>query len=113
LIVTLFNNKLKIGLNNPSVKDTHGVLYAFWISSLIGGFYSGILSAVYPYPSDVPTSVNTWETNAPDQWLPDDRSKIGQGALQVAATFWSIGMGLLSAVAPAIIFYFTTELLPE
>jgi hypothetical protein len=45
--------------------------------------------------------------------LPSGRSKIGQGALQVAATFWSIGIGLLSAIAPAIIFYFTTELSPE
>jgi hypothetical protein len=45
--------------------------------------------------------------------LPSGRSKIGQGALQAVATLWSIGIGLLSAIAPAIIFYFTPELSPE
>lgn len=106
--MTILNNKLKIPLNRNSVFDTHGVLYAFFVAALIGGFYSAILSAVYPYPTDIPTSVNTWTNNGPNQWLPSQRSKIGQGALQVAATFWSIGIGLLSAIAPAIIFYFTT-----
>lgn len=33
-----------------------------------------------------------------------------QGGLQLAATFWSIGMGMLSSVATALIFYFTTDL---
>lgn len=108
----MLNNKVKIPLNNPSVYDTNGILFTFFVASLIGGFYSAILSAVYPYPSDVPTSVNTWTTDAPDQWLPSDRSKIGQGALQVAATFWSIGIGILSAIAPAFIFYFLTDLSP-
>lgn len=51
LIVTVMNNKLKKKLNNPSVIDTHGIFYTFWFSALIGGFYSAILEAVYPYPS--------------------------------------------------------------
>jgi hypothetical protein len=110
IIVTVFNNKLKKSLNKNSVFDVHGILYTFFISSLFGGLYSAILAAVYPYPSDIPTSANTFTNSGPDQWLPFDRSKIGQGALQVAATFWSIGIGLLSAIAPALIFYFTTEL---
>jgi hypothetical protein len=107
LIVTLFNHKLKKPLNRNSVVDTHGVLYTFFIASLYGAIYISILTAVYPYPSDVPTSVNTW-TSGPNQWLPSGRSKIGQGALQIAAGFWSIGIGLLSAIAPAIVIYFTT-----
>ena len=109
----MFNNKLKKPLNRDSVIDSNGALYTFFISSLFGGLYSAILTAVYPYPSDVPTSSSTFTSSGPNQWLPYNRSKIGQGGLQVAATFWSIGIGLLSAIAPAIIFYFTTELLPE
>jgi len=108
LIVTLLNNKLKKRLNKNQVIDSQGVIFTFFIAALIGGFYSAILTAVYPYPSKVPTSVNTWTYYWPDQWLPLGRSKIGQGALQVAATLWSIGIGLLSAIAPALIFYFTT-----
>jgi hypothetical protein len=104
----LLNNKLKKPLNRNSVFDTHGVLYVFFISALFGGFYSAVLSAVYPYPTDIPTSVNSWTNNGPNQWLPSSRSKIGQGALQAAATFWSVGMGFLSAIGPAFIFYFTT-----
>lgn len=51
-IVTLLNNKLKKKLNKNSVIDTHGALYTFFFSSLFGGFYSAILTAVYPYPTD-------------------------------------------------------------
>lgn len=36
-----------------------------------------------------------------------------QGGLQLAATFWSIGMGMLSSVATALILYFTTDLTAE
>jgi hypothetical protein len=112
-IVTLLNHYAKKPLNNPEVIDTHGTLYTFFVAALIGGIYSAILSAVYPYPTDIPTSVNTWTNSGPNQWLPFARSKIGQGAMQIAATFWSIGIGLLSSIAVAFILYFTTELSTE
>jgi hypothetical protein len=60
IIVTVTNNKLKKRLNNNSIIDTHGVLYTFFLASLFGGLYSAILTAVYPYPTDTPTSVNTF-----------------------------------------------------
>ena len=97
-------------MNNPDVIDTQGTLYTFFTSALIGGIYSAILAAVYPYASEVPTSVNTWTSSNVNQWLPYDRSKISQGGLQIAAICWSIGIGLLSSIAVAFIFYFTTEL---
>lgn len=40
-----------MSLNNPAVYDTHGTLFTFFTAALIGGIYSAILSAVYPYPS--------------------------------------------------------------
>ncbi len=103
------NHKLKKPLNNPDVVDTHGTLYTFFTAALIGGIYSAILAVVLPDPSEVPTSVNNW-TLAANQWLPYNRTKFMQGGLQLAATFWSIGMGMLSSVATALIFYFTTDL---
>lgn len=103
------NHKLKKPLNNPDVVDTQGTLYTFLFSSIIGGIYSAILMAVYPYPSEVPTSVNTW-TSASNQWLPYGRSKIAQGGLQIAAVCWTIGIGILSSLAVAFIFYFSSEL---
>lgn len=109
-IVTILNNKAKFELNNPAVYDTHGTLFTFFTAAVIGGIYSAILCAVYPYPSEVPDSVNTWISYGFNQWLPNERSKIGQGALQIAALFWTIGIGMLSAIAPAFIFYFTTDL---
>lgn len=51
---------VKKPLNNPAVFDSHGTLFTFFIAALIGGLYSAILAAVYPYPSEVPTSVSTW-----------------------------------------------------
>jgi hypothetical protein len=84
-IVTLLNHYAKKPLNNPEVIDTHGTLYTFFVAALIGGIYSAILSAVYPYPTDIPTSVNTWTNSGPNQWLPFARSKIGQGAMQIAS----------------------------
>ena len=110
IIVTLLNHKLKKPLNNPEVIDTQGTLYTFFASALFGGIYSAILAAVYPYASEVPISVNTWASSNANQWLPYNRTKFTQGGLQVAATFWSIGIGLLSAIGVAFILYFTTEL---
>ena len=104
------NHKLKKPLNNPEVIDTQGTLYTFFASALIGGIYSAILAAVYPYSSEIPTSVNTWVASNTNQWLPYGRSKITQGGLQIAAICWSIGIGLLSAIGVAFILYFTTEL---
>lgn len=112
LIVTLLNHKLKKPLNNPDVIDTQGTLFTFLFSSIIGGIYSAIMMAVYPYPSEVPTSVNTW-TSANNQWLPYDRTKFSQGGLQLAAVCWTVGVGVLSSIAVALIFYFTTELSAE
>jgi len=106
------NHKLKKPLNNPEVVDTQGTLYTFFVAALIGAIYSGILEAVYPYPSEVPTSVNTWTLNT-NKWLPTNRSKIFQGGLQIAALCWTIAIGLLSSLAVAFIFYFTTELSSE
>ena len=103
------NNKLKKPLNNPDVVDTQGTLFTFFFSAVIGGIYSGILSAVYPYPSEVPSSVNTW-TSASNQWLPGERSKISQGGLQIAAICWSIGIGVLSSLAVGLIFYLSSDL---
>jgi len=110
IIVTILNHKLKKPLNNPDVIDTQGTLYTFFASALIGGIYAAILAAVYPYASETPTSVNTWVSSNANQWLPYDRTKISQGGLQIAAVCWTIGIGLLSSIAVAFIFYFTTEL---
>ena len=103
------NHKLKKPLNNPDVVDTQGTLFTFFFSAVIGGIYAGILSAVYPYPSEVPSSVNTW-TSASNQWLPGDRSKISQGGLQIAAICWSIAIGILSSLAVGLIFYLSSDL---
>lgn len=110
MIVTILNHKLKKPLNNPEVIDTQGTLYTFFFSALIGAIYSGILAAVYPYASEVPTSVNSWTSSGVNQWLPYGRSKISQGGLQIAALCWSVGIGLLSSIAVAFIFYFSTDL---
>lgn len=109
LIVTVLNHKLKKPLNNPDVVDTQGTLFTFFFSALIGGIYSGILAAVYPYPSEIPATVNTWGL-ADNQWLPYGRTKISQGGLQIAAICWSIAIGILSSLAVAFIFYFTSDL---
>jgi hypothetical protein len=103
------NHKLKKPLNNPDVVDTQGTLFTFFFSAVIGGIYAGILSAVYPYPSEVPSSVNTW-TSASNQWLPADRSKISQGGIQIAAICWSIAIGILSSLAVGLILYLSSDL---
>jgi len=108
-IVTIMNHKFKKPLNNPDVNDTQGTLFTFFVSALFGGIYSAILAAVYPYPSEVPTSVNTWASNT-NQWLPRNRTKYEQGGLQIAAVCWTIGIGVLSGLAVALIVYFTTNL---
>lgn len=113
-IITLLNHKLKKPLNNPDVVDTQGTLFTFFFSAVIGGIYSAILAVVYPYASEVPSSVNTWISASPtNQWLPSGRTKFTQGGLQMAAVCWSIGIGLLSSLAVGLILYFTSDLSAE
>ncbi len=103
------NHKLKKPLNNPDVFDTQGVLYTFFMASLIGGIYSAILAACRPHASEIPVT-NYTTVSANNQWLPYDRSPITQGGLQIAAVCWSIGIGVLSSIAVALISYLTTDL---
>jgi hypothetical protein len=104
------NHKLKRPLNNPDVVDTQGTLFTFFFSAFIGGIYSAILAAVYPYGSEVPSSVNSWTYNAGNQWLPYNRTKFYQGGIQLAAICWSIGIGMLSSLAVGFILYLSSEL---
>lgn len=110
MVITFLNYKLKKPLNNPEVVDTQGTIWTFFFAALIGAIYAAILSAVRPYSSEFPLSVNTWTMSDANLWLPSDRSKITQGGLQIAALCWTVGIGLLSSVAVAIIFYFSSEL---
>jgi hypothetical protein len=47
------------------------------------------------------------------EWLPYGRSKISQGGMQLAGTFISIAVGILSSVAVSIILYLTVDLTAE
>lgn len=107
------NHKLKRSLNNPEVVDTQGTLYTFFIAGLIGGIYSACLAAVHPYGPEIPTSVNTWTEFSALSWLPYGRDKYSQGGMQLAGTFISIAIGILSSVATALILFLTTDLNSE
>jgi hypothetical protein len=107
------NHKLKKPLNNPEVIDTQGTLFAFFTSSLIGGIYSAIMSPIGIFGADVPTGVNTWSENTATAWAVPGRDRFGQGGLQLAGTFFSIGIGALSAIAVGLLSFLTTSLSAE
>jgi len=107
------NHKLKKPLNNPEVIDTQGTIYTFFITALIGGIYSACLAAVYPYGAESPTGTNSWSENVGLRWLPYNRTKFDQGGFQLAGTFISVAVGILSSLATALVIYLTTELSAE
>ena len=71
------------------------------------------MSPIGIFGVDVPTGVNTWSEDTTTAWNIVGRDRFGQGGLQLAGTFFSIGIGALSAIAVGLLSFLTTSLSAE